>query len=184
MMTRHLAAVVFLTSASLTSGEGHRYSAAVVSTPHRVALGVLMAIACSAGCGTVDLGDNFVPPDLVLDEDFFYCRIQPEVITPQSCASGAAGDGNACHANRSALRLSSAAESAAPPTCEDGIVVGAVPPEYEANLEAVRFTVQSDPLSSPFYRRPTGLDSHPREIFGEDDECADMIVEWINRGAL
>ncbi len=158
--------------------------APVVSSPHRAALGVLMAFACLAGCGTVDLGDNFVPPDLVLDEDFFYCRIQPEVITPQTCASGAAGDGNACHANRSALRLSTAAEMATPPTCEDGVVVGTVPPEYEANLEAVRFTVQSDPLSSPIYRRPIGLDSHPRVIFDEASPEADLIVEWILMGGM
>ena len=37
------------------------------------------------GCGTVELGDNIVPPDLMLDEDFFYCRVQPEVVPPQGC---------------------------------------------------------------------------------------------------
>lgn len=156
----------------------------MVVPPHLARLGALLAGLALVGCGTVDLGDNFVPPDLVLDEDFFYCRIQPEVISAQSCASGGAGDGNACHANRSALRLNTGAEAVPPPACEDGVVVGTVPPEYEANLEAIRFTVQSDPLSSPVYRRPIGLDSHPRVIFDESSPEADLIVEWILMGGL
>ena len=53
-------------------------------------VGMLFAAgACGAGdhsgvLGTVTLGDNFVAPDLALDEDFFYCRIQPEVLTKHS----------------------------------------------------------------------------------------------------
>lgn len=143
-----------------------------------------LALASSAaGCGTIDLGDNIVPPDLQLDEDYFYCVIQPQVITAKGCATGGAGEAGQCHADRSALRLVPTMDG--PPECEDGVVTGGdLSADYIANFEAVRFTVQSDPLSSPFYRRPTGLDSHPRQIFPEDDECADMIVEWINRGAL
>jgi hypothetical protein len=148
-----------------------------------VCLGVL---SLSGGCGTVDLGDNIVPPDLQVDEDFFYCEIQPNVLQAKSCAGGAAGEAGSCHTARSALRLIDTSDP--PPTCEDGMVVGGdLSADYIANYEAVRFTVQSDPLSSPFYRRPTGLDSHPRVIFPPDpvgDPCARMIVDWIDRGAL
>jgi hypothetical protein len=118
----------------------------------------------------------------MLDEDFFFCEIQPVVIAARSCASGEAGDGGNCHSSRSALRLSALAEMDAPPTCEDGRVVGPVPPSYEDNLEAVRFTVQSDPLSSPLYRRPLGLDSHPRVIFDASSPEAMLIVQWIESG--
>lgn len=138
----------------------------------------------SAGCGTVDLGDNIVPPDLQLDEDFFYCEIQPNVISAKSCAGGGPGEGGMCHDSRSALRLVSTMSP--PPTCdaEGNVTGGDLSADYIANYEAVRFTVQSDPLSSPFYRRPTGQDSHPRQIFPEGDPCADLIAEWINRGGL
>lgn len=136
-----------------------------------------------AGCATVDLGDNIVPPDLQLDEDFFYCQIQPNVVQAASCASGGAGEMGMCHTARSSLRLSDTA-SIAPPTCEEDRVTSAVPPEYMENFRAVQFTVQSDPLSSPFYRRPTGLDSHPRVIFAEGSTEADLIAEWISRGGL
>lgn len=142
-----------------------------------------LALGLTGGCGTVDLGDNIVPPDLQVDEDFFYCEIQPNILQAKSCAGGIAGEMGSCHTARSALRLIDTSDP--PPTCEDGVVVGGdVSPDYLSNYEAVRFTVQSDPLSSPFYRRPTGLDSHPRVIFDESDPCAQMIVDWIDRGAL
>lgn len=137
-----------------------------------------------AGCGTVEAGDNFVPPDLMLDEDFFYCRIQPEVITMHSCASGGSGEAGQCHAARSALRLSAAAEMESAP-CEDGRVVGPVPASFQDNLDRVRISVQSDPGSSLFYRRPLQLDgAHPRQIFPEDSPAAMLIAEWINMGAM
>ena len=149
-----------------------------------LAAGVCGAVGCQTVPDTVDLGDNFVTPDLQLDEDFFYCRIQPEVISAQGCSSGAAGEAGECHSARSSLRLAAMAEADAPPMCSaDDRVEGPVPMSYMANFEAVRFTVSSDPLSSPFYRRPVGLDSHPREIFGELSPEADLIIQWISAGA-
>ena len=130
--------------------------------------------------GTVDLGDDFVAPELQLDSDFFYCRIQPEVLTKFSCAGGASGESGSCHDSRSALRLATTGATA---TCDDGAAVGGVPREYEDNLEAIRFSVQSSALDSPLYLRPLGRASHPRTIFDEDDPAADLIVEWISGGA-
>jgi hypothetical protein len=131
--------------------------------------------------GTVDLGDDFVAPELQLDSDFFYCRIQPEVLTKFSCASGATGENGSCHNSRSALRL--AATDMTAPCDADGVVVGIIPAEYEANYEAIRFSVQSNALDSPLYLRPLGRASHPRIIFDENDPAADLIVEWISGGA-
>ena len=140
------------------------------------------ALSLLGGCWTVDAGDNFIPPDRMLDEDFFYCRIQPEVITAHSCASGLGGEGGECHSSKSALRLSTMAEMVAPPECEDGVVVGDVPGSYMDNYQAVQLSVQSDPASSPLLRRPTGEDSHPRVIFDRSSMEADLIVQWISMG--
>jgi hypothetical protein len=144
---------------------------------------LLLAAAFAGGCGTIDPGPNFVAPDLTLDEDFFYCRIMPEVIVPQSCASGGSGEAGECHADRSALRLDPMAETDPPPTCSGDMVTGTVPASYQANLSSVRFTVQSDPTSSPLYRRPLQLDSHPRQIFLPTSPEADLIAQWISGGA-
>lgn len=141
----------------------------------------VLAFSLLGACGTVDLGDNFVPPDLMLDEDFFFCRIQPEVLSRQSCASGTAADGGGCHSARSSLRLDPAAEMETA-TCDGNTLIGLPPVSYETNLEAVRFTVQSDPASSPLYRRPLNQDSHPRQIFDAASPEADLIAEWILMG--
>lgn len=147
---------------------------------------VVCAYACgpsvqSGVVGTVELGDDFVAPDLALDEDFFYCRIQPDVLTKHGCAAGAAGDGGNCHASKSALRLVDTDEPA--PCDKGGMLVGTLPDAYVANFEAARFFVQSDALTSPLYLRPTNNASHPRRIFGEGDPAARLIVEWISAGA-
>ena len=131
--------------------------------------------------GTVDLGDNFVAPDLALDEDFFYCRIQPEVIERHGCATGNAGENGQCHESRSALQL---LPTTSRPTCDrEGRVSGNVPDEYVANYEAARFFVQTDPLTSPLYLRPINMASHPRRIFSASDPAARLITEWISSGA-
>lgn len=144
-----------------------------------------MCLLCGCGSaqdngivGTVDLGDDFVAPDLQLDESLFYCRVQPEVLTKYSCATGGSGEKGSCHESHSALRL--VGTNAAPPCDKRGVVVGQVPDAYKANFEAVRFSVQSDPLSSPLYLRPLNHASHPRAIFSESDPAAKLIVEWIS----
>lgn len=139
----------------------------------------LALLSLCASCATIDPGDNFVAPDLLIDEDFFFCRVQPEVVATMRCGSGISGESGSCHNARSALRLDPLGETALPPTCDGNTPTGSVPESYIRNLDAVRFTVQSDPLSSPFYRRPLQLDSHPRKIFeaGSPEEL--LIFEWL-----
>jgi hypothetical protein len=146
----------------------------------------LMALALLSGCGTpsvadtVDLGDNPEPPDISFNEDFFHCRIQPEVITAYKCASGGAGDGGGCHLSRSALRLVDVPGTV---RCQGDRVIGAPPNESVVNLEKVRQDLGVDAESSPFYRRPLGLDSHPRKIFDEQSAPAKLVRQWLSSGA-
>ena len=144
-------------------------------------LGIL-ALLCGVGCATEPLGDNFEQPEVQIDEDFFFCRVQPEVIALHRCASGGDGDGG-CHSTRSAMRLDPLGETDPPPSCDaDGVIVGGVVPQsYRNNLEAVRFAVRPDPLSSPILQRATGGASHPRVIFDISSVEADLIIEWILR---
>lgn len=141
-----------------------------------------VSCALLAACGTVDLGDNFVAPPVQLDEDFFYCRIQPEVLTQFSCASGGSGESGMCHTARSALRLA-AVDTGNLPVCDDeDRVLDPIPQEASENLEAIRFTVQGNALSSPLYLRPVNRASHPRQIFPEEDPAAELIIDWISQG--
>lgn len=147
---------------------------------------VLLASACgntseNGFVGSVDLGSDIVPPEVLLDEETFVCVIQPEVLTRHSCASGQGGESGSCHTSRSALRLIDAPED--PPCNAENQVIGPVPESYMRNFEAVRFAVQADPESSPLYLRPTGRAAHPRVIFGADDPAAELIATWIAQGA-
>jgi len=147
-------------------------------------LGIVFAQACAAQnglTGTIDPGDNFVAPDLALDESFFVCRIEPEVIQRHGCVSGGAGEQGRCHDSRSSLRLAGSDE--APPCDSAGRVVGNIPDAFNINLEAVRYFVQSDPLTSPLYLRPLQRASHPRRIFDADDPAAKLLEQWISSGA-
>lgn len=136
-------------------------------------------------CGTIDRGDNFVAPELQIDEDRFYCEIQPMVVARFKCAGGeGAAESGACHTQRSSMRLALAGETDPPPACTDNVVndPGTIPASYLVNFEAVRTSVQSDALSSPFYLRPTGQQSHPRVIFPESDPAAMLVLDWLNAG--
>jgi hypothetical protein len=147
---------------------------------------VMLACACGSTAdngfvGSIDLGSDIVPPEVVLDEETFVCVIQPEVLTRHSCATGMSGEAGSCHTSRSALRLIDASEDDAPCNAENQ-VIGMVPDSYMRNFEAVRFAVQADPENSPLYLRPTGRAAHPRVIFGADDPAAELIADWISQG--
>jgi hypothetical protein len=138
----------------------------------------LMCGACTpTALDTVDLGDNPEPPDLALDESFFHCEIQPKVITMDGCAGGGAGESGSCHTARSALRL---IEVPVPSLCQGGRLVGAASPESVVNFERVRTSVGIDADASPLYRRPLGLDSHPRAIFTSDSASAMLLRSWLD----
>jgi len=151
-------------------------------------LPLLVATAFAGSCGTVNLGDNISPPDLQLNEDYFFCVVQPQVITQYHCAVGASGEAGSCHTARSAMRLLASAESDAAPTCDAmNHVTGAVPDSYRQNLDAIRPEVQSTADDSSIYRRPTGLDSHPRVVFPVDPSPtspAGIIEAWLAMGGV
>lgn len=149
------------------------------------ALGTALALAAplALGCNTVDLGENIVPPNVRVDEDQFYCEIAPQILAAHSCATGGTSEctGTTCHSSTSSFRLASMVTL---PTCEDGSPVDSIDPELEDDFQSVQLFLGSDAVSSPFYRRPVNLDSHPCRVFDEGSAEADLIASWIESGAL
>ncbi len=147
----------------------------------------LAIAALLSGCGTVELGENIVQPNTQLSEDYFYCFIEPHVIEPLSCANGASGDVGGCHTAQSSLRLLPP-QGSTPPMCTGDmsnassvrLSPGAViPPDYAENYQRVQFTLGPDAESSPFYRRPTGMDSHPRVVVMRGSAEETLILNWF-----
>lgn len=145
----------------------------------RLPLWLAYGVCAHVGCGTVDLGDHPEVPELALDEDFFHCEIQPLVLTEYRCARGADGEGGSCHAAQSALRLE---DVSTPARCRDGRILGVPPQDAENNLSRLRTAIGIDAESSPLYRRPLGLDSHPRRIFDDKSEAATLLRRWLDQG--
>ena len=144
---------------------------------------VLMLLSLTA-CTTVDPGPNFIVPDEQFDADFFFCRVEPELLFAKKCGSGDSGDPpNGCHFNSSAVSGMALANHA-PITCADGhptnraeIGAGGA---AQGNLQAAQLVMSRDYLTAPIYVRPTGQ-NHPRQIFTPDDPVVDVIRQWSQR---
>jgi hypothetical protein len=142
-----------------------------------------MLAAASWGCTTVDPGPNFVVPDEQFDADFFFCRVEPELLVGKKCGSGEPGDNNGCHFNSSAVSGMALAPHA-PVDCADGHPVSRAQigagSAAQGNLQATSLEMSRDYLTAPLYLRPTGA-NHPRAIFPKDDPVVDVIRQWAAR---
>jgi hypothetical protein len=152
------------------------------------ALAGLTAIAWagSLACTTVDRGPNFVVPDESFDPDFFFCRVEPELLVAKRCGPGdpALGDPpNGCHFNASAV--SGMVLTDHPRVDCDGdrainrgqIGAGSA---AQGNLQAASLVMSRDVLTAPIFVRPTGQ-NHPRAVFGRDDPVVDLLRQWAQR---
>ncbi len=139
-------------------------------------------------CATVDPGPNFVVPDENFDADFFFCRVEPDVIFAKKCGPGdpAAGDpANGCHFNSSAVSGMAIAPhnpidcgpDRARPVDRTQIGAGSA---AQGNLQAVSLVMSRDPQTAPLVLRPTGL-NHPRTIFPKEDPVVDVIRQWAQK---
>lgn len=142
-------------------------------------------LLASLGCGTVELGDNIIPPEVRVDEDRYYCDILPNVIRRHGCATGqtAECDGSSCHSSASAFRLHRPTDYALP-ECAGGRPVGMVDEGAREDYLQTTLVVGPESLASPFYLRPTGSESHPCRPFERTSDSARLVADWIDRGAL
>ncbi len=144
------------------------------------------ALFGATGCTTVDPGPNFVVPDEQFDADFFFCRIEPELLVTKKCGSGdpAAGDAaNGCHFNSSAVS-GMALRNHDPIPCDGDrptnralLTPGGA---AQGNLQAVTLVMSRDVLTAPLYVRPTGQ-NHPRAIFPREDPFLEVLRQWAQR---
>ena len=152
-----------------------------------------LAFACLTlltGCGeeglfptTVDPGPDYSIADLVFDENFFYCQVEPRVMAVHHCGAGDPGQGDSsggCHFNVTAFRLT----DYAPPVsdgCMGNVVGTAVPAAARQNYQTSQARMKRDPEVAPLLQRPLKKITHPRAIFNDDSDAAAAIREWATR---
>ena len=155
---------------------------------------VTALVLLSAGCGdqgffprTVDPGADFAVADVVFDENYFYCKVEP-VLFQNSCGSGDAGKGDAqggCHFSATAYRLTNYMPrvSDAGGGCQGGVVpdTSNFPDAARNNYRTSQARMKRDPDLAPLLQRPTLNQFHPRKIFDAESADADAILLWATQ---
>ena len=154
----------------------------------KLVLGCLVLLSAGAvACGdegffptTVDPGENFNFADVVFDEGFYYCTVEP-MLVQQSCGSGNSSDpANGCHANVTSYRLTDYAPLVAD-SCNGNTPAVGPPPAAQRNFQASSARMRRDAEVAPLLTRPTAQTVHPRQIFPVDSMEADIIRQWANQ---
>lgn len=152
----------------------------------------MAALLCLlAGCGdhgifpsTVEPGPDFSVAEVVFDQGFYYCRVEP-ILFQSGCGPGnpTAGDpASGCHSSVTSFRFREYLEPVAS-GCSGGVVPGSVtiPPVAAQNYQAVQARMRRDPEQAPLLLYPTGQAQHPRTIFDAASAEADVIRQWATQ---
>jgi hypothetical protein len=138
---------------------------------------VVAGLLAQSECVSVDPGKDFVVPDIVFDQNYFYCHVEPGLIFTYSCGTGDSSKGdppNGCHFNASAVS-GMALLNHPPVNCGGGdepvdpTQTGPGSPAA-SNFEAVSIEMNQDYTSAALYARPSNLSgcpptAHPRCVF-------------------
>ena len=148
----------------------------------RLALGslVLLSLVPSSACTTVDAGQDFQIADIVFDEDFYFCEVEP-VLFKNSCGPGSGSDpAGGCHFNVTNFRLRDYSPLMGD-SCQNGSP--SITPNNTArdNYQAAQTQMRRDPDLAPLFNRPTGTTAHPRQIFAPNSPDAQVIRDWAER---
>jgi hypothetical protein len=129
---------------------------------------------------TLDVGENFQVAEIVYDQNYFYCQVEP-LLFQQGCGSGDASLGESaqgCHFNRQRLRLTNYQPLSAAQCGADLEGDLAVSSAAQQNYQSAQLQMEVDPERSPLLNRPTSTVAHPRVIFELDSSEADIIRAW------
>lgn len=147
------------------------------------ALGLLsLLVGCGedgALPGSVERGPDFNIAEVVYDENYFYCAVEP-MLFAQQCGAGGEGDGG-CHFTRTSYRLTDYAPRVGETCAANFTPTEAVPSAARQNYQSTQARMNRDPELAPLLTRALGEAAHPRAIFATDSPEANVIREWATR---
>ena len=150
-----------------------------------------MATAGLLSCGeqgllptTVEAGPDFSGADVLFEDSFYYCQVEP-ILFAKSCGAGdpAQGDAsNGCHYNVTSFRLTEYMPLVAE-SCGGGVSPGQtrIPAAAQQNYQSVQARMKRDPDAAPLLLRATGKAKHPRALFAPDSAEAETIRRWATQ---
>ncbi len=141
----------------------------------------------AVGCTTIDPGPDFVIPVQTFDADYFYCHVEPQVLTAKKCGPGdpSLGDANnGCHFTAAAvsgmvLIDHPAIDCGGGDHPVDATQVGESSPA-QSNLQAASLEMSRDYLNAPIVVSPTGH-NHPRVVYTTSDPVVSILATWANK---
>jgi hypothetical protein len=138
-----------------------------------------------SGCSTVEPGGDPRIANVVYDEAFYYCEVQPKVIVPQSCASGDPGKdpSGGCHASATPFRVLPLGADDMVMCDANGKPAGGVPQVSQSNYSAAQAEMTPNAETAPLLARPTQKFSHPRQIFDSSSMEAEIIRQWAQHSS-
>ena len=132
---------------------------------------------------TVNPGSDFNVADVVFDDSYFYCQVEP-VLFNRQCGPGDAAAGDAtggCHYNVTSYRLTNYMPLVAD-TCMGNVTApGSVTEAARQNYQTSQARMKRDPEIAPLLQKPLRNAPHPRQIFSSDSAEAEIIRQWATR---
>jgi hypothetical protein len=146
----------------------------------RIGLVAFLLASCVA-CGTVDSGSDFQIAEVVFDEGYYYCAVEP-MLFAQGCGSGdPSRDGTGvCHFNVTSFILRDYSPLVGD-SCSGNNPRGAIIDLARANYQSAQRQMRVDPDLAPLLNRPTQKATHPRKIFDRSSDQARLIRTWATR---
>lgn len=154
------------------------------------ALALPLVLLAASGCGdegllptTVDPGDDFNVADVVFDDSYFYCQVEP-VLFASRCGPGDPAQGDAsggCHYNVTSFRLTDYMPLVADGCSGNVPAPGSITEAARQNYQASQARMKRDPEIAPLLQKPLRRQAHPRRIWDEASAEADVIRQWATR---
>jgi hypothetical protein len=140
---------------------------------------MLVLVLVLFGCGTVNPGQDVQFAQIIYDQNFFYCQVEP-MLFAQGCGSGKSGTDPAsgCHFNLPTFPLTEHTPVPCTGNTPQDLSISA---EAQNNYRAASREMSPDASQAPLLRRPTKQALHPRQIFESDSPQADLIREWATK---
>jgi hypothetical protein len=143
-------------------------------------VGALGFVLVLIGCGTVDPGQDIQFAQVIYDQNFFYCQVEP-MLFAESCGPGIGmgkDPASGCHFNVTTFRLS----DHPPVPCSGNTPQGlSISSEAQNNYRVASSKMSPDPEQAALLLRPTKKAAHPREIFPFKSPQADLIRKWATK---
>jgi hypothetical protein len=143
-----------------------------------------LVLTLIGGCSTVELGDSLPIAQVVYDEDFFYCQVQPGVLVAQSCSSGDPTKGDSgCHASATTFRVLALGPTDMVTCDANGKHTGNVPQLSQSNYGNAAAEMNPNAETAPLFTHPTQKTPHPRQIFDTSSNEAEIIRQWAQHSS-